>query len=50
METELVFQSEAQTRLNASNINRSLNLALEKARMTDFHICDTRMVRGGVDL
>jgi hypothetical protein len=32
VETELVVPSEAQTRLNASNISRSLNLALEKAR------------------
>jgi hypothetical protein len=51
-----VFPSEAQTRLNASNISRSLNLALEKAKMTDFHFhdlrhtCATRMVQGGVDL
>lgn len=56
VETELVFPSEAQTRLNASNISRSLNLALEKAKMTDFHFhdlrhtCATRMVQGGVDL
>jgi integrase len=53
---ELVFPSEAQTRLNASNISRSLNLALEKAKMTDFHFhdlrhtCATRMVQAGVDL
>ena len=32
MDTELVFPSEVQTRLNASNISRSLNLALEKAK------------------
>ncbi len=56
VETELVFPSEAQTRLNASNISRSLNLALEKAKMTDFHFhdlrhtCATRMVQAGVDL
>jgi len=56
VDTELVFPSEAQTRLNASNISRSLNLALEKAKMTDFHFhdlrhtCATRMVQGGVDL
>ena len=56
VETELVFPSNAQTRLNASNISRSLNLALEKAKMADFHFhdlrhtCATRMVQGGVDL
>jgi integrase len=56
VEIELVFPSEAQTRLNASNISRSLNRALEKAKMTDFHFhdlrhtCATRMVQGGVDL
>ena len=56
VETALVFPSEAQTRLNASNIGRSLNLALEKANMTNFHFhdlrhtCATRMVQGGVDL
>jgi integrase len=54
--TELVFPSEAQTRLNASNISRSLHLALGKAKMTDFHFhdlrhtCATRMVQAGVDL
>ena len=53
VDTELVFPSEAQTRLNASNISRSLNLALEKAKMTNFHFhdlrhtCATRMVQGG---
>ena len=56
VETELVFPSEARTRLNASNISRSLHLALEKAKMTDFHFhdlrhtCATRMVQAGVDL
>lgn len=56
LDTELVFPSEAQTRLNASNISRSLSLALEKAKMTDFHFhdlrhtCATRMVQAGVDL
>ena len=56
VDTELVFPSEAQTRLNASNISRSLHLALEKAQMTDFHFhdlrhtCATRMVQAGVDL
>jgi integrase len=56
VDTELVFPSEAQTRLNASNISRSLNLALEKVKMTDFHFhdlrhtCATRMVQAGVDL
>ena len=56
MDTELVFPSEAQTRLNASNISRSLNLALEKAKITNFHFhdlrhtCATRMVQTGVDL
>jgi site-specific recombinase XerD len=56
VETELVFPSEAQTRLNASNISRSLHLALEKAKITDFHFhdlrhtCATRMVQAGVDL
>jgi integrase len=56
VDTALVFPSEAQTRLNASNISRSLHLALEKAKMTDFHFhdlrhtCATRMVQGGVDL
>jgi len=56
VDTELVFPSEAQTRLNPSNISRSLNLALEKAKMTDFHFhdlrhtCATRMVQAGVDL
>lgn len=56
LDTELVFPSETQTRLNASNISRSLNLALEKAKMTDFHFhdlrhtCATRMVQAGVDL
>ena len=56
METELVFPSEAPTRLNASNISRSLHLALKKARMTDFHFrdlrhtCATRMVQAGLDL
>jgi integrase len=56
VETELVFPSKAQTRLNASNISRSLNLALEKTKMTDFHFhdlrhtCATRMVQAGVDL
>ncbi|HEV8620541.1 MAG TPA: tyrosine-type recombinase/integrase [Nitrospiraceae bacterium] len=56
METKWVYRSEAQTRLNASNISRSTNLALEKAKMTDFHFddlrhtCTTRMVQGGVDL
>ena len=56
LDTELVFPSKAQTRLNASNISRSLNLALEKAKMTDFHFhdlrhtCATRMVQAGVDL
>jgi len=56
VETQLVFPSEAQTRLNASNISRSLNLALEKVKMTDFHFhdlrhtCATRMIQGGVDL
>ena len=53
---ELVFPSKAQTRLNESNISRSLNLALKKAQMTDFHFhdlrhtCATRMVQAGVDL
>jgi integrase len=56
LNTELVFPSEAQTRLNASNLSRSLNLALEKAKLTDFHFhdlrhtCATRMVQAGVDL
>ena len=56
VDTELVFPSEAQTRLNASNISRSLNLALEKAKMNNFHFHDlrhtsaTRMVQAGVDL
>jgi integrase len=56
VETELVFPSEAHTQLNASNISRSLNLALEKVKMTDFHFhdlrhtCATRMVQAGVDL
>ena len=56
VDTELAFPSEAQTRLNASNISRSLNLALAKAKMTDFHFhdlrhtCATRMVQAGVDL
>jgi len=56
VETQLVFPSDARTRLNASNISRSLNLALGKAKMTDFHFhdlrhtCATRMVQGGVDL
>ena len=56
LDTELVFPSEAQTRFNASNISRSLNLALEKAKVTDFrfhdlrHTCATRMVQAGVDL
>jgi len=56
VETELVFPSEALTRLNASNISRSLHLALKKAKMTDFHFhdlrhtCATRMVQAGVDL
>jgi integrase len=55
-DTALVFPSEAQTRLNASNIRRSLNLALEKAKITNFHFhdlrhtCATRMVQAGVDL
>jgi len=54
--TELVFLSEAQTRLNASNISLSLNLALKKAKMIDFHFhdlrhtCATRMDQAGVDL
>ena len=56
VETELVFPSEALTRLNASNISLSLSIALKKAKMTDFHFhdlrhtCATRMVQGGVDL
>ncbi|MEO5956661.1 MAG: site-specific integrase [Nitrospiraceae bacterium] len=56
VETELVSSSEAQTRLNASNISRSLHLALKKAKMTDFHFhdlrhtCATRMDQAGVDL
>ncbi len=55
-DTTLVFPSEARTRLNASNIRRSLNLALGKAAITDFHFhdlrhtCATRMVQAGVDL
>lgn len=55
-DTALVFPSEAQTRLNASNIRRSLNLALEKVKITNFHFhdlrhtCATRMVQAGVDL
>lgn len=55
-DTDLVFPSEAQTRLNASNIGRSLHLALKKAKMIDFHFhdlrhtCATRMVQAGVDL
>ena len=56
VDTELVFPSKVQTRLNASNISRSLHLALEKAKITDFHFhdlrhtCATRMVQAGVDL
>jgi integrase len=56
LDTELVFPSEAQTRLNASNISRSLHLVLEKTKLTDFHFhdlrhtCATRMVQAGVDL
>jgi integrase len=56
VDTELVFPSNAHTRLNASNISRSLNLALEKAKLTNFHFhdlrhtCATRMVQAGVDL
>ena len=56
VDTELVFPSEARTRLNASNISRSLNLVLKKAKLTDFHFhdlrhtCATRMVHAGVDL
>ena len=56
MDTELVFPSEAQTRLNASNISRSLHHVLDQAKITDFHFhdlrhtCATRMVQGGVDL
>jgi len=56
LDTELVFPSEAQTRLNASNLSRSLHLVLEKAKITDFHFhdlrhtCATRMVQAGVDL
>jgi integrase len=55
-ETDLVFHSAAHTRLNASNISRSLHLALEKATISDFHFhdlrhtCATRMVQAGVDL
>ena len=51
-----MFPSEALTRLNASNISRSLTIALKKAKMTDFHFhdlrhtCVTRMVQAGVDL
>ena len=51
-----MFPSEALTRLNASNISRSLHLALEKAKVTDFHFhdlrhtCATRMIQAGVDL
>jgi integrase len=56
VDTTLVFPSEARTRLNASNIRRSLVLALEKAKVTDFHFhdlrhtCATRRVQAGVDL
>ena len=56
VDTELVFPSEARTRLNASNISRALNLVLKKAQLTDFHFhdlrhtCATRMVQAGVDL
>ena len=55
-ETDLVFASHAHTRLNTSNISRSLHHALEKAKITDFHFhdlrhtCATRMVQAGVDL
>jgi integrase len=56
VETELVFSSEALTRLNASNISRNLHLPLKKAKMTGVHFhdlrhaCATRMVQAGVDL
>jgi site-specific recombinase XerC len=55
-DTELLFPSEAPSRLNANNISRSLHLALVKAKMTNFHFhdlrhtCATRMVQAGVDL
>ncbi len=42
IETELVFPSEALTRLNASNISRSLTIAIKKANITDFHFPDLR--------
>ena len=56
VDTGFVFPSEAQTRLNARNIRRSLQIALKKAKITDFHFhdlrhtCATRMVQAGVDL
>jgi integrase len=56
LDTALVFPSEAHTRLNASNISRSLNLVLQKTKLMDFHFhdlrhtCATRMVQAGVDL
>ena len=55
-ETELVFPSRGNTRLDGSNIRHSLNLALDKVKITDFHFhdlrhtCATRMVQSGVDL
>lgn len=55
-ETDLVFASHAHTRLNTSNISRSLHHAMDQAKITDFHFhdlrhtCATRMVQAGVDL
>ena len=55
-ETDLVFPSQGQTRLDANNIGRSMRLVLDKVKITDFHFhdlrhtCATRMVQGGVDL
>ena len=55
-ETDWVFPSQEQTRLDANNVGRSMRLLLHKVKITDFHFhdlrhtCATRMVQAGVDL
>ncbi len=54
--TELVFHSRAFTPINIDNLRRSFNLAIQRARIEDFHFHDlrhtfaTRLVQSGVDI
>jgi integrase len=56
LDTEFVFWSKSQTRLEGGHLRRAFRLALSKAKIEDFHFHDlrhtfaTRLAQQGVDL